>query len=196
MGRPRQQEFAFRTWGGRRLGAGRRPHYGRPLVSHLARPPLASRYPVHVTLRIRAGLPNLRHPQCFYPVVGALRAGRERGGFRLVHYSVQTNHLHLVVEAADRRTLARGMQGLAVRIARAFNRATRRIGRVFFDHYHARILRTPTEVVRAVAYVRENARRHATRAGRARPDDYRDPCASPAPLVAPRTWLLTHAILV
>ena len=195
MRRPRQQEFAFRTWGGRRLGAGRRPHYRQPLVSQLPRPPLASRYPVHVTLRVRAGLPNLRHPQCFYPVLGALLAGRERSGFRLVHYSMQTNHLHFVVEAADRRTLTRGMQGLAMRIARAFNRATRRTGRVFFDHYHARILRTPTEVARAIAYVRENAQRHASRAGRPRPGDYRDPTASPAPLVEPRTWLLTRAIL-
>ena len=121
----------------------------------------------------------------FREVRAGLSAGAARAGFRLIHFSVQGNHLHLVVEAADKVALSRGMQGLAVRIARAVNRAAERTGRVFADHYFARELKTPAEVRRAVRYVLDNRMLH----GRLQPQA--DTCASAAPLIQPRTWLLT-----
>ena len=136
-------------------------------------------------MRARADAPGLRRGQVFRAVRTALTEGAARAGFRLVHFSVQGNHLHLVVEAADKVALARGMQGLAVRIARAANRAADREGRFFADHYFARELKTPAEVRRAVRYVLDNRMLH----GRLQPQT--DTCASAAPLVQPRTWLLT-----
>ena len=91
----------------------------------------------------------------------AFRAGGERDGFRLTHYSVQGNHLHLIVEAADKKTLSRGMQGLAIRIARMVNRVAEREGRVFADHYFAHQLKTATEVRHAIRYVLQNRAIHA-----------------------------------
>ena len=76
------------------------------------------------------------------------------------------------------------MRGLSIRIARAINRALRRRGKLFADHYYARVLRTPAEVRRAVRYVLDNAMLHAGT------DPQADPCASVEPLVAPETWLL------
>ena len=110
-------------------------------------------------------------------------AGAARFGFRLVHYSVMGNHVHLLVEAPDRTALARAMKGLGVRIARALNRVMRRSGRVVGDRYHAHILRTPSEVTRARQYLLSNARKHYGRTSR---DSY----VTVAPLVRPRTWLL------
>jgi hypothetical protein len=45
-----------------------------------------------------------------------------RPGFRLVHYSLQGNRAHPVVEARDRDALGRGMKSIAARLARAVNR--------------------------------------------------------------------------
>ena len=99
-----------------------------------------------------------------HPVLrGAFSSGADRFGFRLVEYSIQSNHLHLLCEARDRRALWRGMQGLSVRIAKRLNKLWGRKGRVFADRYHARILRTPREVRVALAYVLCNARRHRVR---------------------------------
>ena len=174
------------TWGGRRKGAGRKPKGPLRLVSHRSRPAHVARYPLHAVLRARPDAPGLRKRAVMEELRQALRAGNLRGNFRLVHYSVQGNHLHLVVEAQDRVALSRGMQGLAVRVARAVNRAAGRKGQVFADHYFARELRTPAEVRRAVRYVLDNHLHHrAERVLRT------DPCASAAPLTAPRTWLLS-----
>src|SRR6266851_3537755 len=74
-----------------------------------------------------------------------LAAARERFGMRLVHFSVQGNHIHLLIETTDKQALARGMQGLTIRLAKALNRVMGRHGRVFEDHYHSRVVRRPTE---------------------------------------------------
>jgi REP element-mobilizing transposase RayT len=160
MRRAAQQTFEFRTWGGRRARAGRPPKGERAGVSHLRRAALSHRHPVHITLRVVAGVPSLRVWRLFARVQQALAGGQRRFGFRLVHYSVQSNHLHLIAEAADRRSLSRGVQGLNVRVARAINRQLERKGRVFADRYHARALQTPRAVHFALRYVLLNARKH------------------------------------
>jgi len=161
--RVRQGELEFRKWGGRRHGAGRRRTGPRACVPHRAREPLAARHPVHVTVRLNGGLPSLRRDAARGVIERSFRAAGERFGFRLAHYSLQTNHVHLIAEANDENALSRGMQGLLVRIARALNRLWHRRGSIFSDRYHARQLRTPCEVRNALAYVLHNARHHGLR---------------------------------
>jgi hypothetical protein len=132
---------------------------------------------------------------------------RGRARFRIVHYSVQGNHLHLLVEATSAWDLACGLKSVVARFARAVNRVFRRTGPVLADRCHVHVLRTPREVRNAIAYVLLNARRHLAKAGRALPrlveidpassgrwfSGWRAviPRAEDEPAVAePRTWLL------
>jgi REP element-mobilizing transposase RayT len=115
---------------------------------------------VHVSLKVGRELGSLRNERSCGALRAALQAGCEGLSFRVCHYSVQTTHLHLIVEAGDREALSRGMQGLVIRMARQLNRALDRNGRVFADRYFARILKTPREVRNAIAYVLNNAQRH------------------------------------
>jgi hypothetical protein len=98
----------------------------------------------------------------------------------LVQFSVQRDHLHLIVEASDRRALSRGMQGLSIRVARATNGELGRKGPVFADRYHARALTTPRAVRFALRYVLLNARKHEGRGALAVPPGFVDPCSSAA----------------
>jgi hypothetical protein len=96
-----------------------------------------------------------------------------------VHYSIQTNHVHLIVEAASAADLGCGMKALSSRLARAVNRVFARRGRVLADRFHVRALSTPREVRNALAYVLLNARRHAAKLGRRLPEPVRiDPASS------------------
>lgn len=145
-------------WGGARTGAGRKRG---SRASHAGRSALASGRPIHATLRVRGDLPSLRRKALFAVVEGALRGVLGREGFRVIHFSVQSNHAHLIVEATTGAALARGMQALSIRIAKGVNRALGRRGAVLSDRYHARALRTPREVRNALCYVLQNQRRHA-----------------------------------
>ncbi len=186
--------------GGVRAGAGRKPKGERALVTHTARSTLTPRDPVLVTTRLLPGLPNLRRESTLTTLRRAFAAGSDRFGFRLVEYSIQSNHLHFLVEAEDARSIARGMQGLLVRVAKALNREWERRGKVLADRFHARILHTPREVRNALVYVLQNARKHGARirgidAHSSGPwfRGWRDRVVMAArPIASARSWLLSR----
>src|SRR5512144_1973816 len=154
---------------------------GRPAkherVPHLPRE-VKARYPLHVTLRMLPHVWQLRSRRCYTVLEHAFYAGCDQFGTRIVHYSVQHNHIHLVAETGDARALARAIQGLAIRMAKGLNRVMDRGGRVFGDRYHARPLRTPTEVRKTLVYVYGNARKHEARFGTTFPPDWMDEYSS------------------
>jgi REP element-mobilizing transposase RayT len=175
--KPKQTEFVFRRRGGRRPGAGRkRGPLGGP--GHAARPEVVARHPLHVTLKMVKPLRSLRTKKKAKAIRAALVQGCLRDGFRVVDWSIQADHMHLIVEASSKGHLSRGMQGLTIRIARKLNRALGRKGKVFAQRFHARALTTPREVRNARAYVLLNARRHAAQQGRAFPRRWVDPFSS------------------
>jgi REP element-mobilizing transposase RayT len=153
---------------------------------------------VHVTLRAYGSLPSLRSMRVFAAVRQALAAAH-KANFRVVHFSVQGDHVHLVVEGDSHAALVRGLQGLAGRCAKAINRAAGRKGRVWSSRYHAHALRTPTETRRGFVYVLQNFRKHLRAPPGVDPrssgpwfDGWRNkaPAAIDASPVAPaRTWL-------
>ncbi len=203
----RQVEMKFRTWGGSRAGAGRKRRSGaRASVPHRAREAHKVAYPVHVTLRARAGLPPLRDRGLLREMRVAIRRASQSpslgNGFRVVQFSVQNDHVHLIVEARGGTALARGVQGLCVRLARGLNRALGTRGRVWVDRFHSRELTTPRAVRNAIVYVLMNAKKHRmqTRGGvdafSSAPwfEGFSVRLIAPSgacPVVAPRTWLAT-----
>src|SRR6185369_3690340 len=160
----KQQEFRFRTWGGKRKGAGR-PRGPRKLVPHLRRASFGRRMPAHVTVRMQPRVYNLRSRRGMTALGRAFFGARDRFGLRLVHFAVQGNHIHFIVEAQGRASLSRGMQGLNIRIARALNRMMESRGGVFDDRYHAHILKTPAETKAALSYLRKNHETHTKETG-------------------------------
>ena len=94
---------------------------------------------------------------------GAFSRGSEKHGFRIIHFSIQRHHIHLICEADAAEALARGIQGFAISTARRLNRRVKRHGRVFSDRYHSVPVRSPKQVRNALCYVLQNARRHHER---------------------------------
>ncbi|MBX3230997.1 MAG: hypothetical protein KIT84_36670 [Labilithrix sp.] len=143
------------------------PRLGRPprpervgMLPHVARPEHVEGHPVHVSMkRVRLG-PNLRAQRVHLAIVEQIARAVKRG-IKVVHYSIQEDHLHLMVEGASKQDLARGLKLLFSRIAFAVNRVARRHGSLFRERHHRRALTTPTEVRNALVYILFNARKHA-----------------------------------
>jgi hypothetical protein len=209
MSRNRQEEFRFRSWGGARKHAGRKPTGARLGALHRARPEHKPRFPVLAHWSLLPHVWNLRAGRCFKVLLRAFRTGCDRGdAFRLVHFTVQGNHLHLLVEAQQKRALANGLRALGIRAARALNAVMGRRGQVL-ARYHARALETPREAREALVYVLHNVKKHALQYGKPLPRGYVDPCTSaawfdgwrervalrreegPPPVAPATTWLLT-----
>jgi REP element-mobilizing transposase RayT len=153
---------------------------------------------VHVTLRAKEGLPSLRSERVFSRLGRSLAASHKEA-FRVVHFSVQTDHVHLIVEGDEPVALVRGVQGMAARCAKAINRSIGRKGRVWSHRFQSHRLRTPTEARRGLVYVLLNFRKHLRAAPGLDPrssgpwfDGWRRPAPSPretSPVLPARTWL-------
>lgn len=190
-----------------RDGAGRKAA-ARPRVWHRGRREFPDSHPVLVTLRVLADVPSLRTVRLVRQFERAFRTTVDRADFRVIQYSIQHDHVHLLVEASSAATLACGMKSVGARLARAVNRVFDRRGPVLDGRYHHRDLATPREVRAALAYVLLNARKHAAQRLSAEVasnlpldpasssrwfEGWADlaPAATEQPAVArPRTWLL------
>ena len=120
-----------------------RPRGLRPRTLHRARGAVPRLCPVHVTIRVRSDLPSLRSRRVVREFRRSLAESCERGGFRVVHYSLMRDHAHLIVEATGKRALACGMKSIGARFARAVNRVFARTGPVLKDRFHHKVAKRP-----------------------------------------------------
>ena len=215
-----QQSMMFRTWGGKRPGAGRKRRPGRKAEPHRVRADFKPHQPLHVVLRVVPAIGSLRKRDCYQAVRAASFHVLGGDEFRIVHISIQQTHVHLLVEASGAEALAKGMQAFEISAARRLNamvsrrRGVKRKGRVFADRYHYEVITNPRQARNCLAYVLNNWRKHGEHLrGTARAwtvDPYstamafygwkEQPAAWRAPetyqrmgVMAPETWLLSAA---
>jgi REP element-mobilizing transposase RayT len=164
MRRRHVQQNLFRR-GGKRRGAGRKPKGPRAGERHAARPACRPSQPLHVVMRVVPSVGSLRRRKMYKAMRDATITAALREWFRIVHISLQRDHVHLIVEAEHKAALARGMQGFTISAARHINLALGggerpRRGKVFADRYHVEVITTPTQARHAIRYVLSNFRRH------------------------------------
>jgi REP element-mobilizing transposase RayT len=217
-----QVEMVFRTHGGKRRGAGRKPKGKRAGACHVARPEHDPRHPIHVTIRVVGSVEGLRRKDIYLAIREATIVTAKRTDFRINHMSIQRDHIHLIIEADHKDALSKGVRGFSISAARQINKAItergggRRTGKVIGDRFHARPLTSPRAVRNTLAYALGNWRHHgedrahfartwsvdpfssgATFSGWKELED--SPVLWPLPatyypliVVRPRTWLLQH----
>lgn len=161
-----QQQFVFRTWGGKRKRAGRKQVNEVKSQPHRRRIEIHANQAAHVTLRAAPYLRQMRRLDAYRAVRKALLVVLARTDFRIVHVSIQRNHIHLVVEASSKIALARGMQAFQISAARRLNQVDGdgsgrpRRGPVFADRFHVEIVTTPKHARHTLSYVLNNWRKH------------------------------------
>ena len=146
------------THGGARVGAGRKRSTNEQ--PHREREKFAKRCPVQVTLKMKPDIKNLRRRDVYRKIEDCLRQAATRADAPICDFSVQGDHVHMLVDAANNNALTSAVRGVSIRVARAINKFWGRKGRVFNDRYHARLLRSPTEVLVSRRYILNNYRKH------------------------------------
>ena len=209
MKKESQLSFIMRSHGGFREGAGRKKTLTDE-PKHIAREWVDKRIPLHVNFKVAQQVPCLRTPQFMRALPKILTNAREKG-LRVQQFVVESNHIHLLVEADGNSELSRGMMSLKASIAWALRKIFMFHGRVFQARYYVRALKTPTEVRNALQYVLFNHAKHTKVAlfadvyssvfGFGDADDFVDLHGKKWPpwfhavaevLSEPRTWMQAH----
>lgn len=137
-------------WGGRRSGSGRKRAHSKG-VAHRVREKVNHRTPLHINFKFKA---YIRNKQCLKLLKRAILNGRKHG-LSIIHFSLQTNHIHLIVEAPTNEILTKGMRSLTVTFAKGLHK-----GKVQIERYHLHVLRSIKETKNAVFYVLFNKQKH------------------------------------
>lgn len=174
------------SWGGRRPGSGRKRIHS-PGVAHRRRDKITSRTPAHVNFKYSIQIKNKE----FLPILKRGILNSRKKGLRILHYSVQSNHIHFIIEADNNEILSNGMRSLTVTLVKGIDK-----GKIQLDYYHLHILRSRMETWNAVRYVVFNEQKHT---GQRKIDSYSsvskilklkfDYCVTP--LDNPKSWLLS-----
>jgi hypothetical protein len=139
------------TWGGRRPRSGKKRIHSKG-ASHRTREPINQRQPLHVNFKYRI---SIRNKEVLKILKRALLNSRSKG-LRILHYSVQTNHMHFIIEADNNRILEAGMRSLTVTLAKGIKK-----GKVQLERYHLHVLKTIRETKNAIHYVLFNEQKHS-----------------------------------
>ena len=131
-------------------------------VPHGSRPEVKKGEVVHVTVKLKRGLPSLRRGEALNVVRAAIGRVNQGAAIRIVEYSIQSNHVHMLIEASNSADLSRGMAslntGLGMRLNRIWNRTGQ--GSVFKERFHMVVISTPRQMRNALNYVLRNDVHH------------------------------------
>ena len=137
-------------WGGRRPWSGRKRLHSKG-VAHRTREVVNRRTPIHVNFRYKTVIRNKTSLRLLKRAIVNAR----RFGLRIIHYSMQKNHIHLIIEADTNEILTRGMRSLTITFAKGIKQ-----GRIQLERYHLHVLRSVRETRNSVHYVLFNEQKH------------------------------------
>lgn len=139
--------------GGLRPGSGRRRIHSKG-VAHRIREKVTHNTPIHINFKYKL---NIRSRN-FKTILERSIENASDKGLTITHYTIQSNHVHLIAEAQNNRSLSCGMKSLTTTIVKLFNK-----GSIQIERYHLHVLKTPTETQNALKYVLYNDLKHTGR---------------------------------
>lgn len=139
-------------------GAGRPAIHDRG-IRHIARDEIRRLTPLHLTVKIEKQKAGLRNKSILKTLHTSIKKARQKG-LKIIHYTLEYDHIHLLVESDNNETLGRGMQSFGISFSKGINKIKATKGKVFKTRYHFRKLKTPKEVKNAINYIFGNSIKH------------------------------------
>ena len=137
---------------------------GRPAIHdvgirHVKRFRLKKASSLHLTIKVRENKADIQSKRILKALHHAIKRARLKG-LKVVHYTLEYNHVHLLVESVDNKTLHKGMQAFGITIAKAINKIKRSKGAVYKNRYHLRLISSPRQLKNVLHYIFNNGVKH------------------------------------
>lgn len=140
---------------------GRRPKCGRKRlkskgVSHRSREQVTGRDLLHINFKYKTYVRS----DAFYEVFKRGIKNSARFDFKILSFSIESNHIHLIAEAGNSDNLTLGMKSLTCTLSKGLNLIKNTNGKTQIERFHLHILKNPQEARNAINYVLFNHEKH------------------------------------
>lgn len=138
---------------------------GRPAlhdigIRHLKRAQINRPMPLHLTIKLKkAYMQNGQNVQNKHILKHAIKRARIMG-LKIVHYSLEHDHVHLYTECESNVILTKAMKAFGVSLAKNINKYFSSKGQVYKTRFHLRILKSASEVKNVINYILKNGIKH------------------------------------
>jgi REP element-mobilizing transposase RayT len=139
-------------------GAGRKAIHDKG-IRHIEREVIKKDTVLHLTLKIEKNKANLKNKSILKALQQSIKKARLLG-LKVIQYTLEYDHVHLLVESSDKISLGKGMQSLGISFSKKINKIKKQNGKVFKTRYHFRKLSTPREIKNVLNYILGNGVKH------------------------------------
>lgn len=84
------------------------------------------------------------------------RRYKEKFGFKLYHWILMSNHIHLVMETAEESSISKIMQGMNLAYTIWFNKKTGKVGHLWQDRFKSALVERDNYLLECGRYVERN----------------------------------------
>ncbi|MGZ3787001.1 MAG: transposase [Bacteriovorax sp.] len=130
-------------------------------IRHTSRPFLKKPSSLHLTVKIKKNKAEMKNKSVFSLLKRAILNAR-RQGLKVIHYSLEYDHVHLLIEAENNHILGKGMQAFGGTFSKAINRMRKLKGGVYKHRYHFRKISSARELKNVMNYIFTNGLKHKT----------------------------------
>ena len=138
--------------------AGRKPIHDKG-IRHIQRERFERESSFHITIKVRQEKSDLQNKMILKALHRAIMKARYKS-LKVIHYTLEFNHIHLLVEAYNQEQLSNCMQSFGVTLAKMINKVKFKKGRVYKHRYHLRRLSSVMELKNVLKYIFNNGIKH------------------------------------
>lgn len=136
-----------------------RPPIHHPAIRHTKRPKFFQTRSLHLTIKVRENKADIQNKKILLRLNRAIQLARKQG-LKIIHFALEFNHVHLLVEAGNHQILHRGMQALGISLAKGINKMKQKKGAVYKHRYHFRQITCARELKNVIHYILSNCKKH------------------------------------
>lgn len=136
-----------------------RPAKNDPGIRHSSRMKFSKLTSFHLTIKVRENKADIQSKKLLKALHHAIARARLKN-LKVIHYTLEYNHVHLLVETNDHRILHAGMQALGISFSKAINKVKSLKGHVYKHRYHQRKIGSARELKNVLLYIFNNGKKH------------------------------------
>ena len=110
----------------------------------------------HVVAKTNRGEFILHSDEMKELFLSILKAAKKKFSFKLKHFCIMSNHIHMLLEPAPETSLSKLMQWILSVFAIRFNRIFGQIGHVWYDRFKSNVIISFHHLVNTFQYISEN----------------------------------------